>query len=433
MRNLVSFFVIVCSVLSLNTRAENIISINEGVFKTTPITVVPFGWKNTAAQPIEIQKISEVVKDDLQRSGIFFPYSGQMFDRPTQASEILFRDWQLLKQDYLLVASVIPEDGKIKVTYELFDVFKQDKIFKKTAKSSLSNYRAIAHQIADQVFKEITGVKGSFSTRIMYVAVDKKDPQKHMYSLNIADADGHNIRTVFNSSEPIISPAWSPDTARIAYVSFENKRSEVFIQDWKTGTRQKIASFKGLNSAPAWSPDGKKIALVLSLDGNPEIYVINIATKAKERITNHFAIDTEPFWMEDGRSLIFTSDRGGRPQIYQVDIATKKAKRVTFDGVYNAGGRLTPDGERLAVIHVGESGGDYNIAVMNLKTQSRLFPITQSKYNEGLSIAPNGSMLVYATKENGSGVLKIAAIDGRGQVKLNIRADEVREPAWSPQ
>jgi TolB protein len=296
-----------------------------------------------------------------------------------------------------------------------------------------SNVRRAAHQVADQIYEKILGVRGAFDTRIAYVTATGLG-QGIEYRLMVADSDGFNPQTLVRSREPLLSPAWSPDGKRIAYVSFQKGSSAVYIVELATGVgaTDPVSSAKGINGAPAFSPDGTKLALTLSKSGNPEIYVMDIASRSLKQITNHFGIDTEAVWMPDGQSLLFTSDRGGKPQIYQVAASGGEAKRVSFTGEYNARATVSFDGKKIAMAQ--GAGNVYRIAVLDRSFggSGRWQTISPGNLDESPSFAPNASMILYATKQGRRGVLYAVSADGRVRQRLVLSDGDVREPAWSP-
>ncbi|WP_457673062.1 Tol-Pal system beta propeller repeat protein TolB [Thiolapillus sp.] len=408
------------------------IEITQGVEGASPIAIVPFGWQGQGQPP---EALHEIVAADLQRSGFFAPLPERdMISRPVDPRQVNFANWRALNVDHLVVGrmAALP-DGTFQVQFQLLDVHKGTQLAGYSIRSRLPDLRRTAHQISDIVYKVITGRPGAFDTRIAYITVTGDRKQQKTYRLAVADADGHNERIVFESNRPLMSPDWSPDGKRLAYVSFREGRSEIYIQNILTGEAVKVAGFPGLNSAPAFSPDGRRLAMTLSKDGNPEIYVMDLATKKLARITRNFAIDTEPAWMPDGKALVFTSDRGGSPQIYRVPVgpngATGPAKRLTYDGNYNARAAVSPDGRRLAMVH--REDGRFRIAVLDLKS-GRLQILTNNRLDESPSFAPNGSMIIYATEDNYRGVLAAVSVDGRAHQKLSLQTGDVREPVWSP-
>ena len=412
--------------LTMSARAELTVEITKGLDNAVPIAIVPFGWSQPTPLPLEV---SDVISADLYRSGQFKPLDkADMLSRPTDASQVFYRDWSVQKVQYLVIGKLQPLDkGRYRADFEIYDVYQQRALKKGIVTSN--NLRALVHATSDIIYQTLTGIRGVFSTRILYITMQQFSPKKQIYRLYVADMDGYNDKLVLKSPEPILSPTWAPDGHHIAYVSFQSSRPAIYIQDLNTGRQQQITSFPGLNGAPAFSPDGRKLAMVLSKDGNPEIYVMDLRTGKLQRITHHYAIDTEPTWTPDGKSLIFTSERGGSPQIYRKDIASGKVERLTFQGNYNARPELTPDGRFLAMVH--RENGVFHIAVKDL-VRGTFNILTQTDLDESPSIAPNASMILYATVSKGREVLAEVSLDGRVKALLPSREGNVREPAWSP-
>jgi len=395
-----------------------------------PIAVVPMPYQGGGTAPDT--DIAAVVAADLNRSGQFrsLPES-DLVERPTRGGEVNYPTWRALNQDYLVVGRVVDGgSGSYRVEYELFDVATQQRLlgFALTARSNAM--RDVAHQIADAIYEKILGVPGAFFTRIAYITATGVGANTE-YALMVADSDGYNPQTVVSSPQPLLSPSWSPDGNRLAYVSFEGGSSSIYIQDISSGSRQLIARFRGINGAPAFSPDGNRLALTLSRSGNPEIYVMNLGSKALTQVTNHFAIDTEPTWSADGGSIYFTSDRGGQPQIYKVAAGGGSPGRVTFQGSYNASPTVSYDDKKIATAQ--GAGNTYRIAMMDSSLGSpRWSLLSPGSLDESPSFAPNGAMIIYAAREGGRGVLYAVSADGRVRQRLVLAGGDVREPAWGP-
>ena len=420
-RNII--LIALCSFNASISYAALTIEITEGIESALPVAVVPFA---SSGAPVDI---SAVVNADLERSGYFKMLAEQaMTSRPSSAGEVNFKDWQALGQNYMVVGRVNNAGGQYDVQFQLLDVYKGGQLLGYKMASSAADLRRTAHHISDLIFEKLTGKKGAFSGRIAYIT--SSGEAKHQnHQLYVADADGFNPQTIAGSAEPLMSPSWSPDGKRIAYVSFERKTAAIYIQTLATGQRERIAEFPGINGAPAWSPDGTRLALTLSKDGSPDIYVLSLASHALLRLTKNFAIDTEPSWSPDGNNIIFTSDRGGKPQIYIAPSSGGAEKRLTFTGDYNARGSFSPDGRNIAMVH--GNGGSYRIAIMDMSTRA-INVLTSGPSDESPSFAPNGSMILYASKKGRTGFLSAVSIDGKMQQKLVFNSGEVREPAWSP-
>ncbi|MFL2517994.1 MAG: Tol-Pal system beta propeller repeat protein TolB [Candidatus Azotimanducaceae bacterium] len=411
------------------------IIIDRGVDEPIRIAVVPFAIDvNSAAAAVELNDLpnpSDIIAFDLARSGQFDPMPREnMLSYPSQSQDVFFRDWRILKTAYLVIGRVeAVQSDSMRMSFELYDVAGRRQIRSKEYLIAIDQWRDAAHQIADIVYAEITGVRGAFSSKIMYVLAQNSGTPQARYRLEIADADGQRARTLFSSPQPILSASWAPDGNRVAYVSFETGRPSIILQDVDGPYREQLTSFRGINGSPVFSPDGQELAMVLSRDGDPEIFIMNLATRKLRRITRHRSIDTEPSWAPDGERLIFTSDRGGRPQIYQVELATNFIERLTFVGDYNARARLLPDGEHLVFVHRRE--GVFHIAWQDLQ-RDNILVLTETNLDESPSLSPNGSMLIYATQYRGRGILSVVSIDGRVKYRLPSSVGDVREPAWSP-
>ena len=395
-----------------------------------PIAVVPMPYEGTAGTPPT--DVAAVVSADLNRSGQFRVLPEiDLVERPTRGSEIRYPTWRALRQDFIVVGRVLDAGGgAYRVEYELFDIARQERLLGLALTAPGAALRDVAHQVADAIYERSSACAGAFWTRMAYVTASGVGRDTR-YALMVADADGWNPQEVVRSAEPLLSPSWSPDGSKLAYVSFERGNSEIYLQDIATGARQVLASFKGINGAPAFSPDGRRLALTLSKGGNPDIYVMDLGSKALRQVTDHYGIDTEPAWSPDGQSLYFTSDRGGKPQIYQVPASGGGASRITFQGDYNATPSVSWDGKQIAVAQ--GNGNQYRIALLDRSLGSpRWSALSPGSLDESPSFAPNASMLLYAAREGRRGVLYAVSTDGRVRQRLVLADGDVREPAWGP-
>ncbi|MGI2027078.1 Tol-Pal system beta propeller repeat protein TolB [Endozoicomonas acroporae] len=439
MRHLFKTCLLFCCLLwGMSAQAELVIEVTQGNDQAVSMAVSPFSWTGGKVLP---EDPAAIIDNDLKLSGLFkaLPRTS-MLSFPASEPEVYYRDWRLLGVSYLVTGQVTHSGTGYTVNYQLYDVVRGKRIAKGGFTGNSAQLREMAHRISDVVYEKITGLKGDFSTRILYVTAQRHDAERTDYQLNYADADGKRNRKVFSSNEPILSPSWSPDGTRVTYVSFEQGRPAIYMQELATGVRKKLTGFKGLNNSPVWAPNGKSIAMVLSKDGNPDIYILDLATNKISNVSTHYAIDTEPDWMPDGNSLVFTSNRGGSPQVYQQEVSRKsdgefittgKPRRLTFEGRFNARAKVFPDGKSLALVHKGEGAADFNIAVLDLDTD-RLRLLTSSSLEDSPSIAPGGRRLIYSVQGGKNGELGIVSADGRVKQRLPSAKGDVREPAWGP-
>ena len=425
MKTLIRIALIGVAMLVGSVQAADPLVITSGTDRATPIAVVPFGWQGGTVLPTDI---SDVVGNDLRNSGYFEPIPRQnMISLPTQASEVIYRDWKALGAQYVLVGSIVPAGGRLQVQFALFNVTTEQQVMTGNVSGSTDQLRDMAHYIADQSFEKLTGIKGAFSTRMLYVTAERFSVNNTRYTLQRSDYDGQRAVTLLQSREPILSPRYAPDGRRIAYVSFEQKRPRIFIQHIDTGRREQITNFEGLNGAPAWSPEGNRLAFVLSKDGNPEIYVMDLGSRQLRRVTNSMAIDTEPFWGADGQTIYFTSDRAGKPQIYKANINGGEAQRVTFVGNYNANPKLSADEKMLVMIHRQDGFTNFKVVAQDL-TRAGSAPriLSGTTLDDSPTVAPNGAMLIYATRQQGGGVLMLVSTNGRVRVPIPTVQGDIR-------
>ena len=414
-----------CCVLALlplsPARAQLTIEIVGGAGTTIPVAIVPFDAESS--YPLGI---TGIVGADLARSGLFrLVDTTGVNPRPVRAEDVQPGAWRARNADAVVVGTMRPTgDGRVEVRFSLVDVVKQSTLASMVYTVTPQQFRATAHRIADVIYEKLTGDVGVFSTRIAYIT--KAGPR---FQLLVADADGADPQTIVTSQEPLLSPRWSPDGSRLAYVSFENKKPVVYVQSLNTGERRAVANFRGSNSAPAWSPDGTRLAVTLTKDGTSQIYLMSADGGNATRFISSAAIDTEAYFAPDGKSLLFTSDRGGTPQIYRASLAGGSVERLTFEGSYNVTPRPMPDGSGF--VYVRRDGNRFQLAYMDYATRQTQI-LTAGPGDESPSVAPNGKLVIYASETGGRGILAAVSSDGRVKQRLVAPATDVREPAWGP-
>jgi TolB protein len=408
------------------------LELTRGIAGAVPIAIAPFAGGPTG------DNVSGVITNDLQTSGRFKVFGrGALTSFPTSADNVQYSYFRSLGADNLVVGKVDALGGdRYQVSFQLIDVARGKEQGAQQAVSMSDKFtvagsqlRSVSHHISDLVYQHILGVRGVFSTRLAYVVVQRSGTQAR-YILEVSDADGFNPKQLLSSPDPIMSPSWAPNGKQIAYVSFENRRASIYVQDVLTGARRLVSQSKGINGAPAWSHDGRKLAVVLSKDGSPNIYVMDLANGHLTQMTHDFAINTEPAWSPDGRTIVFTSTRGGGPQIYQLNLANQAISRVSYDGDYNARASFTADGSHIAMLH--REGGVYNIGMLDLDTGSFHLLTNAGTDDESPTIAPNGSVVLYGTVYNGRSVLGMVSSDSKVQIRLPARNGDVQDPSWSP-
>ena len=395
-----------------------------------PIAVVPFGWQSAGVSDTDI---AAVIRSDLDRTGQFVALRNDRYiEVPNTSAEVKFETWRALKQNYVVVGRVLDTpNNTYRIEFSLMAVGTQKVDLGIAITARPNDLRAAAHQIADMIYEKITGVRGAFSTRIAYVTSTGLGV-KRQYKLIVADSDGYNPTPMVTSNKPLLSPAWSPDSRRLAYVSFERDASAIYVHELSTGARRLLSANRGINGSPSFSPDGTKVALTLSRTGNPEIYSMDLASGALTQLTKSFSIDTEPVWMPGGQQVLFTSDRGGRPQIYRMNADGSDVRRLTFEGTENARASVSADGKRIAVAQ-----GQRNVYSIAMIDRERGEPglvskVSHGRLDESPSFAPNGMMILYAAREGGRGYLVASSVDGQTTQRISIVEGDVREPAWSP-
>lgn len=425
-------FFITTLLFSYSAQAMLSMELTRGQSGAIPIAVATFATPEGSTST----DVSDVISHDLQNSGRFKVTSGSaLSESPSDAAQVSSDYFRRLGTDNVVVGKVQAiGGGRYEVSFQLVDMFKgagsAGVVLSKKYTVSSNELRAVAHHISDLVYQHITGVRGIFSTKLAYVVVQRGGAGANRYVLEISDQDGYNPRPILTSSEPIMSPSWSPNGRQIAYVSFEDKRAGIYVHDVASGSRRLLSAFPGINGAPSWSPDGRKMALVLSKSGSPNIYVMDVGSHQLTQLTHDFYINTEPSWSPDGRTLIFTSNRSGGPQIYQISSSGGEASRVSFDGDYNARASYTPDGAHISMIH--RVSGIYKIAILDLDSGTTRILTNASGDSASPSVAPNGSMLIYDTVAGGRNVLGMVSSDGRVQLVLPARNGEAQDPTWSP-
>lgn len=434
MRKAVWFVAIIaCMVMPLIAEANLTIEINQGNAQAVPVAVVPFSSNSDQLLPVDV---ASVISNDLKLSGQFAPVSQDDFlSFPSDAKSVYYPDWKKLNVHYLVLGKVnlLPNNG-YRINYQLFDINAQKSILSGYVDGLSGQLRPLAHRISDYIYQKITGIPGVFSTKLLYVLAQNKGTTSASYQLVYADMDGYRPVTIVTSSQPIVSPAWSPDHREVAYVTYTNDlRQIIYMQDLATGQRRTVSppGF-ALDASPVFSPDGEWLAMTLSKGRDSHIYIKNLKTGQLKQVTfGTYILDSEPTWTPDGQNIVFTSNRGGSAQLYEINLASKKLTRLTFEGSFNARARVFPDGKHLALVTKGAGERAYHIAILSL-TSGKMRIISTEPFEDSPSISPNGRMLVFSALKDDQHVLGMITVDGRASYTLPARKGDVQEPGWSP-
>mgnify|MGYP001208965452 FL=1 len=421
-----NLFLVVLLLFPIFTYGELFLEITKGSEDPYRVAMIPFEGNSRVSK-----QLNNIMRNDLIRTGEFSILDEELL-LPVKIinDELVFSDWKLLGIDYLVTGTIVNANNSLDISYEIFDIHKKRKVRSSKVFGIPNQIRQLAHYTSDGIYESITGIKGIAATRLLYVNEVKDSRLISIYKLMLADSDGANEKVLLSSSEPIISPSWSPDGKRVAYVSFETGIAKVFIQEIASGKREAVLSQDTQISSPSWSPDGKYLSLTLYQDGNAEIYILRLRDRTLTRMTNQFAIDTESSWSPKGNKILFTSGRSGSPQIYELDLRklNPKAKRISFEGTYNAKASYLPNEEGVIFVH-RSSDGLFHIA-LKYKRENFIRVLTEAKMDESPSVAPNGNMVIYGIKENDLSMLAGFSLSG-AKFKLPASEGEVREPAWS--
>ena len=421
-----NLFLVVLFLFPIFTYGELFLEITKGSEDPYRVAMIPFEGNSRVSK-----QLNDIMRNDLIRTGEFSILDEELL-LPVKIinDELVFSDWKLLGIDYLVTGTIVNANNSLDISYEIFDIHKKRKVRSSKVFGIPNQIRQLAHYTSDGIYESITGIKGIAATRLLYVNEVKDSRFISIYKLMLADSDGANEKVLLSSSEPIISPSWSPDGKRVAYVSFETGIAKVFIQEIASGKREAVLSQGTQISSPSWSPDGKYLSLTLYQDGNAEIYILRLRDRTLTRMTNQFAIDTESSWSPKGNKILFTSGRSGSPQIYELDLRklNPKAKRISFEGTYNAKASYLPNEEGVIFVH-RSNDGLFHIA-LKYKRENFIRVLTEAKMDESPSVAPNGNMVIYGIKENDLSMLAGFSLSG-AKFKLPASEGEVREPAWS--
>jgi TolB protein len=414
--------------VTLPARALVEIDVNKGNIEPLPIAITDFLSGDTMGA-----EIAGVVAADLKRSGLFAPIDKGAFIEKISNPDVAprFEDWKVINAQALVTGRVTQEaDGRLRAEFRLWDTFAGQQLSGEQFFANKQNWRRVAHIIADAIYERLTGEKGYFDTRIVFVD-ESGSKAKRRKRLAIMDQDGAEQRYLSDGSSIVLTPRFSPSRQEITYMSYESGQPQVYLLQIETGQRELVGNFPGMTFAPRFSPDGQRVIMsLLRDDGNSNIFAMDLRSRTTTRLTNSNSIDTSPSYSPDGSQIVFTSDRGGRAQIYVMGADGSGQNRISFgDGTYSTP-VWSPRGDLIAFTK--QSGGEFQIGVM--KTDGSGERILSTGFaQEGPTWAPNGRVLMFFREAAGSGGPRLYSIDLTGRNEQAIpTVNFASDPAWSP-
>jgi len=427
---LAAILVVIAAAIAAPAHAQVRVNVEQGHLNPMPIAVVDFLGASPAAQQVG-RDISGVIRANLERSALFRAIPSQAFIERIQALEVppRFADWKIIDAQGLVVGLVTPlPDGRVRVDFRLYDVFAEQQMTGFTYTTTPDNWRRVAHQISDRIYEELTGERGYFDSRIVFVS-ESGQRTRRVKRLMIMDQDGANPSYLTGPDSMVLTPRFSPSSQMITYMSFETGAPRVFLFNLATNRREVLGDFPGMTFAPRFSPDGSRVVFTLDMNGNSEIYTMDLRSRARTRLTNHAAIDTSPSYSPDGSQIVFNSDRGGAPQLYVMNADGSGQRRISFgEGRYSTP-VWSPRGDLIAFTR--QSGGRFAIGVMRPDGSGERI-LTESYLDEAPTWSPNGRVIMFFREGRGEGA-RLWSVDltGRNLRQIPTQTD-ASDPAWSP-
>ncbi|MBI3399348.1 MAG: Tol-Pal system beta propeller repeat protein TolB [Deltaproteobacteria bacterium] len=425
------FIVVFLAVFSLPCQAKVYIDINAPAGKRLPIAIPDI--KNLGGLNIQSEigsNLRDIIVHDLEFTGLFniIDKKAYLEDQNKQEFNIDFKDWQVIGADALIKGVLIAEEEGLTVELKLFDTFQVKMLVGRRYMGEKTDIRKIAHRFANEAIEALTGEKGIFDTKLLFVSNISGNKE-----ICITDYDGYNVKQITKNGSINLSPQWSPEGKRILYTSYKEGQPYLYMLDLTTGRETRISNQPGLNIGARWSPSGKEIALTLSKDGNPELYIVELEGMRLKRLTNNWAIDVSPSWSPDGKRLVFVSDIGGNPHIYMINSDGTGNVRLTYEGKYNAAPAWSPKGDKIAFSRL--DGGKFNILVMNSDGTGETRLTSNSGDNENPTWSPDGRYIAFTSTMDGAAGIYVIRNNGENQKRItidNMDKGDKTFPAWSP-